>query len=66
MEFAALSSPLRVAVINCEDAEKWSDHVQVLQTAYGRAGDEWVEYEPGDVDMTFVRGDPVCVGIAPG
>ena len=45
MEFAALSSPLRVAVINCEDAEKWSDHVQVLQTAYGRAGDEWVEYE---------------------
>jgi GMP synthase-like glutamine amidotransferase len=38
------SRALRVAVLNCEDAVKWSDHLDLLEGAYGRPGDEWVAF----------------------
>lgn len=34
-------SPMKFAVIDCEDAEKWSGHEKIWSTVFGRPGDQW-------------------------
>ena len=61
------AAPLRVAVLNCEDAVKWADHVDVLRCAYGSPGDAWTEYRcydgefPSDGDLDALDA-VVCPG----
>ena len=42
-----VENAMKIAVINCENAEKWKDYVSVISNAYGAEGneDEFVEYQ---------------------
>ena len=48
---------MKIAVINCENAEKWKDYVRVIATAYGAEGseDEFVEYQAFETNVPTMQ-----------